>query len=336
MLTAPQLHAARCKDDLEPADLLTAIASFAHSGPELFGRRPWRLVVVDNSIEVHTDLDTRLKQIDADSREAIIATGAAIYFIRLAMRCHELAPKVLYRPDHSSQTLLARITAEGPATPSAEDIELFSVLTGPSTASSTTSPLHAISPDLQWLAFGACEEGVKLRCIENESLRSMTASMLQPGDKLFFNTAEECDDLRIWLGLDRLSQPPSGGLVAWSLSASEVGQFREVGMEDASTAVLCSNHENVGDWINSGQALGRVCLIGAALGMNVAVFNQPLQVPGMRARFARETGFCSFPQVILRVSYTTEWSADRQVLQRMFLRSTSGISAPCGCGCGGE
>ncbi|HWA83651.1 MAG TPA: hypothetical protein VG820_09470, partial [Fimbriimonadaceae bacterium] len=101
-------------------------------------------------------------------------------------------------------------------------------------------------------------------------------------------------------------------------------------------AVLCTNHDDERNWLNTGQALGRLHLAASALGMKFSIFNQPLQVPGMRARFARETGFCNFPQVIVRISFDSKGPADARASYQAIRRSASLGKQPCECGCDGD
>jgi hypothetical protein len=238
------------------------------------------------------------------------------------MRCHLLEPRVDYTPDFKQPTLLARLVIVGRTTPSPSELQMFSIL-GEEGKTHRTPRLNALPCESQALQSEAGEQGICLRFVENAFLRGITTSMLQTGDRMYFQRECECEDLRSWLGLRSAYSAQAGNFVTWQVSAAEAASFGRTEIEQPpALAVLCTKHDDVRDWLDTGQALARVQLRALSLGLSLAVFNQPLQVPGMRARFARETGFCNFPQVVVRLGL-------REAL-------TAAAQDPCDCGCGGD
>lgn len=318
-------------------DKLEYVARYAEYGPELFGSRPWKLAVTDSGIDVLTTPDPRLRKVDFDGRESIIAAGSAVFLLRLALRCHLLQPEIRYTRDFKQPSLLARLEIVGRANPSPVELELFSLLTGESGEAVRVPPIDVLAPDFQELVAAAREEGVRLRYVENEFLRSLTASMLQSGDKLYYQRDEERTAFRRWLGVRTECPAPSSDFIVWSVFPSEVAEFGAAAPAEAETTpavgVICTRRDDEQSWLNTGQALGRIQLLSLALGMRINVFNQPLQAPGMRARFARETGFCNFPQVVIQIGYEPNSTAVRRGVREGAL---SHGDEDCGCGCGGD
>ncbi|MFI5386329.1 MAG: hypothetical protein ACHQ50_09435 [Fimbriimonadales bacterium] len=327
--------------DGELRDQLDYIARYAEIAPELFGTRPWTLRVTGTGIDVVASSPPRLRKVDFDGRESTIAIGAAVFLLRLALRCHLLDPEVQFTPDFKQPSLLARLTIVGRASPSPIELELFALLTGDKGETVPVPPLDVLAPDFQELEQAACQEGVLLRYIEDEFLRAMTASMLQPGDCLYYQREQDRDTFKAWLGIANTptSQHSNTSLdfVAWTVSEQNRTEFSSESdaLKSAiriphsaiqyALAVLCTTHDDEGSWLQTGQALGRVHLLASALGMKLSAFNQPLQVPGMRARFARETGFCSFPQVVVQIGFDPGSTARRRNLHEVLLRSSSTV-----------
>jgi hypothetical protein len=282
---------------------LEGLSRYAFDAAELFGTRPWKLNVTDSSIEVFASVDQRLRRVDVDGRESLIAAGSAVFMLRLAMRCNHLQPEVEYTPNSRQPGLLARLRVVGRAIPSSDELELFSLLKSDKGESATEPPLSAIAPGFHPLKKAASEEGVNLRYVEGGFLRGMTANMLQPEDRLLYQRPCDRDTFREWLGIETACVETAGEFVQWKVSADEMSQTQSesVPLTAGDFAVLCTRRDDEMNWLRTGMALAHLQLSAIVAGILITVFNQPLQVPGMRARFARETGFCSFPQVILRV-----------------------------------
>jgi hypothetical protein len=300
---------------------LEHLSQYAFNAAELFGTRPWKLNVTESSIEVHAAVDQRVRKVDVDGRESLIAAGSAVFMLRLALRCHHLQAEVEYTPNSRQPGLLARLRVVGRAIPSSDELELFSLLKGDKGESAKEPPLSAIAPGFHPLKRAASSEGINLRYVEGGFLRSMTAEMLQVDDRLLYQREPDRDSFREWLGISSPCTNVAAEFVAWNVTAEDLGKARAPAqpLTAGEFAVLCTRRDDETNWLKTGMALGHIQLSALDGGAFVTVFNQPLQVPGMRARFARETGFCSFPQVVLRVAN---------------LASLSGSDGDGGCGCG--
>jgi hypothetical protein len=235
-----------------------------------------------------------------------------------------LEPEISYTPDYRDPSLLARIDISGKAVPTPAELRLLSTIDGGS-----YEPAQAFAAGLESLESAACEEGARFRFVENSFLREITASMLQLGDRLLYQKGEELEEFRTWLGSKGACAAELGDFVTWTVSADDLVDISSPSLNafnaGAAMAVLCTKHDDERSWLNTGQALGRVHLVASALGMNLTVFNQPLQVPGVRARFARETGFCNFPQVVVRIATAASFEDANLQSQKQ----------PCDCGCDG-
>jgi hypothetical protein len=57
------------------------------------------------------------------------------------------------------------------------------------------------------------------------------------------------------------------------------------------------------DWLNAGQAVGRILLRAAASGVMASFLNQPIEVADLRGSLARAIGSAGVPQLVLRLGY---------------------------------
>lgn len=271
---------------------LESIAHYAGLGPDLFGIKPWKLRSDDGVFEFRIAPSPRMQRVDPEQRESHIAIGAALYLLRLALRCHGIGARCTYAPDFREPELVSRLIPEGSILPTEEEQSLFAVLAG--------GPVHHASAahDLWQPDDLAC-----VRTVAQEELRELTRSMLQPGDVLPYHRASDRSEFKDWLGVRCDGEEPEDqqDLLFWSVGKHDLFDAAPQPAGDP-LGVLCTRHDDGASWLDCGQALAKLHLRAGAAGRGLALFNQPLQVPGVRARFARETGFRCFPQAVIRLN----------------------------------
>ena len=77
--------------------------------PSIHNTQPWRFRVGEDTIELHSDPDSRLRM-DRGGREMLISCGAALFGLRLAVRGLGYLPEVDVFPDDAHPDLIARVT----------------------------------------------------------------------------------------------------------------------------------------------------------------------------------------------------------------------------------
>gem|GEM_PF-6618346 len=280
------------------------------------------------AIEVHADFEGRIQRSNFVAREATLSAGITVFMVRLAMLKHGLLPEVGCIQDCKQPSLLASLSVVGRATSSSRELELYRVLGGEAGKTFLIPPVDVLASDTEELQEAAAAEGVFLRTINGARLREMAASMLEEGDRIDFKCVGDCKRFRSWLGLSvnasirEVGRPPH--LAVWEVSREEARGARrdhEVSEGDA-LAVLCTNYDDQQSWLNTGQALAKVRLVAETLGLAVSVFNEPLDVPGVRPLFAREAGFSCFPQAMIRIARNTSSAKSATDLE-------TGCSRPC-------
>jgi hypothetical protein len=71
-------------------------------------------------------------------------------------------------------------------------------------------------------------------------------------------------------------------------------------------AVLGTDEDDPGAWLQAGQILESVLLHAQSEGVCAAYLNQPIEVDDLRPQLAGVVGHAGFPQVLLRLGYGPE------------------------------
>ena len=108
----------------DPADLLRHAAHFALLAPSPGNSQPWHLHIADDHVDLYTDLSRSRRAHDPDGQQRVVAGGAALGLLRVALRALSLAESTDLLPgDHPD--LLARVTLIGSVAPAPEDTWLL-------------------------------------------------------------------------------------------------------------------------------------------------------------------------------------------------------------------
>jgi len=109
----------------ELADYLIDTAGRA---PSVHNSQPWRFRLDGGALELRIDPERSLPVADPAAHELVISCGAALFNLRLAARCIGLASHVDVAPASGDPLLLARVTVEPGAEPTADERRLMSAV----------------------------------------------------------------------------------------------------------------------------------------------------------------------------------------------------------------
>jgi hypothetical protein len=114
-------------------------------------------------------------------------------------------------------------------------------------------------------------------------------------------------------------------LVFWALDVGESQSRRDerLALGAPALVVLGTEGDTHRDWLAAGQALERVLLTAATLGVAASFLNSPVQVPELRGRLLGLTARRGVPQVLLRIGYGGEGRATPRRLPTEVLRGVS-------------
>jgi hypothetical protein len=204
----------------------------------------------------------------------VIACGAALLNLRLAVSHLGLSPEVSLLPRPADPDLLARVSAGPAAHPSAEDTALYRAL-GERRTQRLPFAHPVVPPELvDHLGEAARQEGADLVPVRTgrglEAMDSILATL---------------DDLP--------PRVPAFPTAAWDVSRA------------GAVALLVTRGDEPADWLRAGQALQRLLLRATTSWLQARFHTRALEVPTLRGRIRRELCPGTAPQVILELGQRT-------------------------------
>lgn len=308
--------------DAPEREQLRHMVGYAVLAPSAHNSQPWRFHVSDAGIELHADRARGLPVSDPDGRELTISCGAALFFLRVAVRRFGHMDRVHLFPDPARPDLLALVSRGDEVRASREVLTLFRAIRERRTHRPAFDARELTPPDLAAVREAAEDEGGWLRPIGGP-LRSEVAALVEAADHLQYADGAFRRELASWIR--PTARGADDGIPAYALGIPDLlaplgpalmGRLNLGGMRGSSDrraaetapllAVLGTEGDRRSDWLNAGQSLARVLLAGRARGLSAAFLNQPVQVPELRARLREMLGREGWPQLILRMGHGQE------------------------------
>lgn len=292
---------------------------YAVLAPSSHNTQPWRFRVGDGSVEVHADLDRWLRVADPARRELHISCGAAIFHLRLALRCLRFAPTVRLLPGGSEGPLARIEAAPGPGPTPEEDRMLCAVARrrthrGPFETRAVPESLLG-----EW-ARTAAAQGVWLERIGSDDGRGATADLAAEADRIQGANRAYREELAAWMRPNRGEH--RDGIPGWALGLGTVASYlaphvvrsidwgkwlaartRRVVLDSPVLLVLGSKDDAPPAWLAAGQALARLLLQARNHDVYASFLGQAVQVPETRIRLTEVLGRRDHPQLLLRMGF---------------------------------
>jgi nitroreductase len=301
---------------------LRHVAGYAVLAPSAHNTQPWRFRVTDAGIELHADRTRALPISDPNGRELTISCGAALFFLRLAVRRFGHMDRVHLFPDPRHPDLLALVSRGDELRASREVLTLFRAIRERRTHRPAFDERTLSAADLAALREAAEDEGGWLRPVEG-GLRDELAGLVEAADRLQYADGAFRRELAGWirpsargaedgipayaLGIPDLLAPLGPALMErLNLGGMRGGSDRRAATSAPLLAVLGTEGDRPADWLNAGQSLARVLLCGRGRGLSAAFLNQPVQVPELRAHLRELLGREGWPQLVLRMGHGRE------------------------------
>ncbi|MEU3274962.1 nitroreductase [Saccharomonospora sp. NPDC006951] len=295
---------------------LDAALRAAVRAPSPHNTQPWRFFVEDGHIDVLLDRTRVLRVADPEGREALLACGAAVLNLRVALTAEAMASTVELLPDKGVPDLLARVWPGRPRTPTTEELRLARMIgrrhTNRRPFDDRAVPAHV----RHTLTVAAAEEGARLILLEQPRLDRLAvllrrADHEQAGDPAF--RAE----LRAWTheGDGRRDGVPysAGGpraLREGLLALRDYGNGvpgttrHEREFERAPlVGVLTTSGDTRRHALRAGQAMERVLLTATSAGLNASFLAQPIEIGSAREELRSILGEHEYPQTVLRFGF---------------------------------
>ena len=303
-------------------DRWRAAVAFAVMAPSSHNSQPWLFHAhpTGDALELYADRARALPVVDPDDRELVISCGAALFHLRVALRCFGHDPQVELLPDPDDRDLLARVRFGDRYTTTGEDLSMLNCMPKRRTVRRVFDDRPVPDALLARLVLAARAEGADLLVLRDAEARERAADLAadadwrQGGDRAFRR------ELAAWIHPNRSRSGDGMPGYAFSMGtlASYFGPFvvrtfdwgggraardRELALGSPAMAVLSTVTDDARGWIAAGQALAHVLLLACANGVSASFLNQPLEVPALRQAFESILEVPGHAQLLLRMGY---------------------------------
>ncbi|MEV5845318.1 hypothetical protein AB0M32_25440 [Streptomyces sp. NPDC051985] len=268
----------------------------------------------DRGFEVHADPGRRLLLTDPGGRQAVLACGAALFNVRVAVRQLGFRPVVDVLPVPGRPGFLARVGFGAHAGATRREERMARAIGHRRTHRGRFASWAMPEYLLDDLRAQARAEGAELQPVDSPDRLELLADLVRtaedrhrvdPGHAAELARcvgarglpAEAClghPDLTLLAGRDYLG-------LAHRYTVPVPVRSRRAGT--GTVFVLSTPGDGRADWLRAGQALQRVLLDAAARDVMAAFHTQPLELPAMRAEVRAWFTPGRFPQVVLRLGH---------------------------------
>jgi nitroreductase len=286
----------------------------AGAAPSIHNTQPWRFRVTDELIEVHGDPDRMLWVADPRGRALHLSCGAALFNLRVAIRMLGAKPLVWPLPDPVGKpTLLASVELEPGRPPASDERTMFDAIYLRHTSRAPFSEVPIPESVRLRLEQEAAYEFAVFRML-NASDASAALDLAATAEQELAADFSHRVELGQWIGTEGDDGIP-GDALGYRPVAGQA-PVRDFGYAPASIvrpsgryerqpqlAVLATSGDRPGDWLRAGQALERVLLASAGVGLATSLLYQQVELHDVARRGGKWWPWPEWPQIIIRLGY---------------------------------
>lgn len=290
-----------------PNGVLPLLAAYGALAPSAYNSQPWEFRATAHGLDICVDT-SRGGVLGAEAqREPVIACGAALFNVRVALRHFGYRDVVRICPDPAESGKIAHVQAGPPLAESDYNRALFHAIPHRHTIRARHDAF-----DHRELPIGIVEDLTAAARACGAWLHVVTA----PLDKgaladLVFEAGEEYEMAAGHLasedGLDTAADIGRPGddaeRLAHAVAVSEARRASHALREAPIIAVLGTDGDDVPAWVTAGQALEHVLLRGVTHGVFATYANQPLRVPALRPWVRVVAGHAGEAHVLLGLGF---------------------------------
>ncbi len=304
--------------------LRRAVEAATHA-PSIHNTQPWRFRLSGDgeqgTVELYADRERSLSVLDPTGRQMLMSCGAALLFLKVALRADGLDADIDLLPDQDRDHL-ASVTVRRGASPSSQDSALAEAVSQRHTQRSPFDPREVAPELLDELRKAAEAEGAWLSLLHRRDDQLALITVLARADHEESMDAAYRDELRAWVRTDPspdgipVAVLPGHGERHSEVTIRDFNPDRVAEEPDAAPAnppvdehpalvVLGTDGDDSYQHLIAGMALGRLLLQGAAGGLTASMLGQVIDRPRPRTWLRHELGLLGEPQMVLRVGYPT-------------------------------
>jgi nitroreductase len=225
---------------------------YATLAPSSHSTQPWRFSVVQNTVELRSDLPSGPRGVDCGRRELDISLGCALENVLIAAERFGFGHEVLYPAEGRTGAPAASVTLLAEGTPSTcRPVELFEAITTLRTNRGRDEGRPVPAVEVALLRECAVDGGVGLFLTDDREIRRKVRELVLFADRQLVSNA------------------------AWRRDAAALARAPFVGL-------LHSSRDDRESRIRVGQSFERVRLVAARRGLSVQPLGQIVELPEVR------------------------------------------------------
>lgn len=311
---AAALLRARLTDNPEISEFVR-YATLAANG---HNSQPWRFAVHGSGVSILPDLLRRTPAVDPDDHHLYASLGCAAENFLIASQAHGQPGELVFESGVGNRLHID--LASGPERAG----ELYDAIPQRQSTRSDFNGRPVSAADLEQLEIAANTEGVNIQFITAKEDMEGLLDYVVAGNSAQVDDPDFVEELKhsIRFNADEALQTGDGLFTACSgnptmpgwIGRLMFGMFYTKDAENdkyasqvrssAGIAVFTGDREGEESWVNVGRSFQRFALQATALGIRHSHINQPVEVPAVRAEFARWLGIGSArPDLVIRFGY---------------------------------
>jgi hypothetical protein len=294
------LSEARFPANSSPRDKLLFALKYAALAPTESGWQPWHFRLTDTYLELLVKNSPAREEADPDRREFMFGCGAALQYLKLALKHFGCLGRVVLFPDLGQPALVARVHFGSGHERDAQEKSLFDAMTGSHSNNTPLGGTPVSETMLTVLSHTAAGERGWLDFVQSETSRQNVLKITLAGNQWrmsFDRSHAGTTDVSTERNSLFRPQPFStlGGRNAddWNMTV------RQSEISTATLAVVKTKTDDKHGWLEAGQTMARTVLQAQALGLSWSFFN-PVRRQEERAALRMGVGHKGYAQVILR------------------------------------
>ncbi|HEX9104554.1 MAG TPA: nitroreductase [Polyangia bacterium] len=304
---------------------LAFAARYAALAPSSHNTQPWHFYVRREWIELVADRARALPVSDPDDRELVMACGAALFHLRVAIEHFGRAARVHLFPDPDDRDLLASIGLGPARTPSPDEVRLFDAIPARHTNRGAFARVPLPEVAVERLREIADAHHTHLIPVDGAA-KAELARLVAAADRIQMRNPAFREELAAWLRANRddnvdgmpgfahgLGDTRSrfAPLLVRNFDQGDGRAARDSELCEGAPllAVLATDADTPRAWLEAGEALAHVLLAACADGIAASFLNQPIEVARLRPEVAALVGGERVPQLVLRLGYGREVAA---------------------------
>jgi hypothetical protein len=277
--------------------------------------QPWKFRLDTARVSILPDLSRRTEVVDPDDHHLYVSLGCAAENLIVAATANGRSADVAIEDGLEPKIDISL----GNSAPTAE--ALYQAIPLRQSTRSAYDGQSISSADLDLLRAAAQQDGVSVLIFSEPSELEAILEFVVAGNSAQMDDPDFVAELREWLRFspdqavamgDGLFSACSGNPVvpqwiggrlfnAFFTKDAENTKYRDHIRSSAGVAVFVGDQADPFHWIKVGQSFERFALQATALGIRNAHINQPIEVPAIRAEFARWLGMPDIrPDLVIR------------------------------------